>query len=1139
MMVMETMHTQTCETHSEKAKASASARHSSVFAETRHKPTTLTKKSSQSNNGFLQRLAKDQFIGVSGELPKSDTKAMIGQSGDTYEQEADRVALDIVSRLNEPQTGKVQGIGISKEKNEILTRLPFRPLALPQQSTKEKNEIIPPHLLSTIHRACMGGQNLQDSVREPMERAFGCEFKGVKIHNDFISNRLNQSLHARAFTFNKHIFFNRGQFRPDSEKGQCLLAHELTHVTQKLPFLARCSECEDLARRLERDDERAARALPRHSLGSGFLLGDRYYIRFFGSFDQSWLSHTRFVLSQWIRRRYSEFSDSARFRGMAVASQVFLGVVWPNEDTWIPARLIDLGEDDERVYGFLWCTTEELASITRAVEREQRREAEREAPTTEEQVTLGTEQTSETSDIEETQVLEQEPLGREGVIEVSQSSESEGDTGTVGRRSVFVARFELEAIRVARRILNQAEDILLNEQRRYRGFNTVAISSYSQQRLQETGARPALEAVQEAARERTNLIEDIQRFVQQQERMEVERAELTQTHVLSVQSQQAISELRARSLQSREQLEQTYPIVAGLSMQQLQSFSQADDVLLEIRDRLDVERRLENIRRLREGLEPGGQYSVWLYPRLVNLTKVRMGVQRNSVEEYWITQEVRTAQTVRDVTDFMLATLGIAFSLVSVAATGGVAGVAFAASAAAFAVGTVSLYRDIERYLEEQSAATFALDPRQALSNVEPSAVWLGLSILGLGFDVFDIASSVNRLSQMMARSLSNVATTLPNGREQVLGNLVRSAAEEWRISPDVRGQFRNADEFVGTVVSAGRRRLTEIEQELSEISPIRVRASSETGYLCEVPVESGHVWRMRPNGRWCRFSNPEFCSLLEVMLEEADYRRLLTQQQPQRNRRLLEEILEEESFRGQYPGITGALEETALRGPAPRRARIRRPPRGREPGSPRYREQSPIPRRWRVIPRPIDPTVTSSRVMGRQVRSDYLSHGFYPSGPQNAIRPDITRPTVELRQNGDILGSYDELLAWLRNAQLSYRVQAHHIFENHFAEMFGISRQKGRSIALLQEEHSQFTAEMGRIIQRGTMRLDIDSIYEAHVQMYRNLGHPEWIDELRMSIRQHRDQIRHAYESGTVPSANLPDFNDRRTRAIEFLESL
>jgi hypothetical protein len=84
-----------------------------------------------------------------------------------------------------------------------------------------------------IDRARGGGQPLPAVLLKRMEKSFGADFSGVRVHADSESDSLNRSLHARAFTTGHDMFFRRGEYEPESRRGQELIAHELTHVVQQ------------------------------------------------------------------------------------------------------------------------------------------------------------------------------------------------------------------------------------------------------------------------------------------------------------------------------------------------------------------------------------------------------------------------------------------------------------------------------------------------------------------------------------------------------------------------------------------------------------------------------------------------------------------------------------------------------------------------------------------------------------------------------------------------------------------------------------------------------------------------------------------------------------------------------------------
>jgi hypothetical protein len=78
-----------------------------------------------------------------------------------------------------------------------------------------------------------GGQPLGNDARGFMEPRFGADFSNVRVHHDGESAGLNNRLGAKAFTYQNHIFFSRGQYQPGTSDGKQLLAHELTHTIQQ------------------------------------------------------------------------------------------------------------------------------------------------------------------------------------------------------------------------------------------------------------------------------------------------------------------------------------------------------------------------------------------------------------------------------------------------------------------------------------------------------------------------------------------------------------------------------------------------------------------------------------------------------------------------------------------------------------------------------------------------------------------------------------------------------------------------------------------------------------------------------------------------------------------------------------------
>lgn len=201
------------------------------------------------------------------------TKLRIGQPNDKYEQEADRVA-DEVMRMPEPEVRRQ--IEPEEEEEETLQAKPLAeqqitPLVQRQvEEDEEEEEPIQTKFFSTEHPILQkqeeepgeeeevhlmtksisgktpqirddlysrlnrnGGQPLPEADKSFMERRFSTNFSGVRVHTDSNAIQMNKELNAQAFTHGRNIYFGTGRYRPGTSSGKRLLAHELTHVVQQ------------------------------------------------------------------------------------------------------------------------------------------------------------------------------------------------------------------------------------------------------------------------------------------------------------------------------------------------------------------------------------------------------------------------------------------------------------------------------------------------------------------------------------------------------------------------------------------------------------------------------------------------------------------------------------------------------------------------------------------------------------------------------------------------------------------------------------------------------------------------------------------------------------------------------------------
>lgn len=77
-----------------------------------------------------------------------------------------------------------------------------------------------------------GGVPLPQQTREFFEPRLGQGLGDVRVHSDAAGAEAARGAGARAFVQGNSIYFDRGEYAPESSAGRALLAHELAHVAQ-------------------------------------------------------------------------------------------------------------------------------------------------------------------------------------------------------------------------------------------------------------------------------------------------------------------------------------------------------------------------------------------------------------------------------------------------------------------------------------------------------------------------------------------------------------------------------------------------------------------------------------------------------------------------------------------------------------------------------------------------------------------------------------------------------------------------------------------------------------------------------------------------------------------------------------------
>ncbi len=160
------------------------------------------------------------------------TKLRIGSTDDHLEHEADSVADRVLAMHDGPiQRKAADTVPIDEEERQ-------RPGAENDQEEEVRRKAVPGTTATSADGQPLalgrgGGHPLPGRERAFFEPRLGTDLSRVRVHTDDAAARLAAGLSARAFTTGGEVYFGAGEYRPHSQEGRRLLAHELAHVVQQ------------------------------------------------------------------------------------------------------------------------------------------------------------------------------------------------------------------------------------------------------------------------------------------------------------------------------------------------------------------------------------------------------------------------------------------------------------------------------------------------------------------------------------------------------------------------------------------------------------------------------------------------------------------------------------------------------------------------------------------------------------------------------------------------------------------------------------------------------------------------------------------------------------------------------------------
>ena len=148
-------------------------------------------------------------------------KLMIGASNDPLEQEADRVADQVLASPAHP--------AISAAPSCI------------QSYSGEGSAVVATAPASVDRVLANSGSPLEPALRQDMGQRFCYDFSHVRVHLGGAAEQSAREVQAHAYTVGLNVVFGAGRFAPGTSEGRRLIAHELAHVVQQSGHTLRSS----------------------------------------------------------------------------------------------------------------------------------------------------------------------------------------------------------------------------------------------------------------------------------------------------------------------------------------------------------------------------------------------------------------------------------------------------------------------------------------------------------------------------------------------------------------------------------------------------------------------------------------------------------------------------------------------------------------------------------------------------------------------------------------------------------------------------------------------------------------------------------------------------------------------------------
>ena len=193
--------------------------------------------------GFGRQLAKLHSISGNQAVLRTlsqarsviQTKLTVNKPGDEFEQEADRVADQVMRMTAPPLSIQRKCSSCAAEEEKVLRKCAEceeeeKKTGLQRKEAGAGPQFAPPSIHAVLSSS---GRPLDAATRAFMEPRFGFDFSAVRVHDNTQAAESAKGVNALAYTVGRNLVFAQGRYEPHKSDGQRLLAHELAHVVQQ------------------------------------------------------------------------------------------------------------------------------------------------------------------------------------------------------------------------------------------------------------------------------------------------------------------------------------------------------------------------------------------------------------------------------------------------------------------------------------------------------------------------------------------------------------------------------------------------------------------------------------------------------------------------------------------------------------------------------------------------------------------------------------------------------------------------------------------------------------------------------------------------------------------------------------------